>query len=163
MSLTTTTKTQHSDSENDDASDKNASQPLLLQSSSSSASYLKNGSNATATIKLPTWVNEHKPNAFNGKDNRILAKLGHLTAIKLKRTDNRRSHRDRCSRINIGLLTISFLTVIYFCVSMNLSVDKPSPQIIVDIPPVDASLLGVKGTFFFIIRMHFVYSNDFNI
>lgn len=132
-----------SDNDNDDTSDQNASQPLLLQSSSS----MQNAKNCSkSTIKLPTLVNQNKciPNNAN-EYSRVLIKIGHLANIKLKRTDNRRANREKCRRINIGLFTISFLTVIYFCVSMNLNVDKPTPQIIVDIPPVDANLLGLKG------------------
>lgn len=136
--------TQHSDSENDDASDQNASQPLLLQSSSS----MPNSKNcSTTTIKLPAAANHTENDSNIAIENRILIKLGHLANIKLKRHDYRRSHRDKCTRINIGLFAISFLTVIYFCVSMNLSVEKPSPQLIVDIPPVDANLTGDKGKF----------------
>lgn len=142
MSLSTT---QHSDSDSDDSVDKNASHPLLVQSSSSSP---KSKSFATSTITIPALVKQNKSDATcNAKENRFLVKLGHFANIKLKRTEYRRS-REKCSRINIGLLTVSFLTVIYFCVSMNLSVDKPSPQIIVDIPPVDVNLLGFKGNIF---------------
>lgn len=132
----------HSDSENDDANDDSASQPLLLQSSLSMP--LPSSSSSTkkpncSTIKLPN-------SAKNDQQNRVLTKISHLANIKIHRIDYRRSHRDKWSRINIGIATISFLSVVYFCVSMNLNVDKPSPQqIIVDVPPVDTNLNGPKG------------------
>lgn len=123
----------HSDSENDDANEENATQPLLLQSASSST--------PTTTIKLPTLAQSNKYDT----DNRVLSKFGQLANIKFNRIDYRRSHRDKWSRINIGIFTISFFSVVYFCVSMNLNVDKPMPQMIVDVPPVDEHLLGRKG------------------
>lgn len=126
----------HSDSENDDANEENASQPLL-QSKSTNNSI---NCSTTTTIKLPNLVSkQQQTNSDN--ENHVLSKI----ATKLNRIEYRRSHRDKWSRVNIGIFTISFLSVVYFCVSMNLNVDKPSPQIIVDVPPVDTNLLGAKG------------------
>lgn len=139
-----TTLPTYIDSENDDANEESASQPLLLQSTSPT---LPEANCSTTTIKLPTSVHPHKSNvAKNISENRIINKLGHLVNIRFNRNEyNRRSHRDRWSRINIGLFTISFFSVVYLCVSLNLNVDKPSPQVIVDVPPIDVNLLGPKG------------------
>lgn len=143
MSLTSIA---HSDSENDDANDESASRPLLLQSTSpinSKKCSTTTTTTTTTTIKLPNSANNQQIKCDN--ENRLLSKF----ATKLNRIEYRRSHRDKWSRINIGIFTISFLSVVYFCVSMNLNVDKPSPQIIVDVPPVD-NLLGPKGNIAFI-------------
>lgn len=152
------------DSDNDDDLNNDQNQPLLQSSS--------------ATIKLPTSIvvlnksnfaktptqnqnntnnntnnnsNSNGSNSNNFIENRFCTKLSHLLNVRFNRTEhNRRSHRDRWSRINIGLFTISFVSVIYLCVSLNLNVDsKPSPQMIVDVPPVDPDLVGTKGKILF--------------
>lgn len=137
----------HSDSENDDANDESATKPLLLQSTSPKKCSTTAAS--ATTIKLPSSANGQQTKIDH--DNRVLFKF----TTKLNRCEYRRSHRDKWSRINIGILTISFLSVVYFCVSMNLNVDKPSPQIIVDVPPVDTNLLGPKGKFTMHCSIHF--------
>lgn len=150
----------YSDNESDNDDDVNndsATQPLLLQSSTPTVTV---ANSSTATIKLPTSTvvpinksnsaksSNHNPNN-NCNENRVCAKFTHFMNVRFNRYEhNRRSHRDKWSRINIGLFTISFVSVIYLCVSLNLNVDsKPTPQIIVDVPPVDSDLLGTKGKF----------------
>lgn len=136
------TSTIEYDSENDDANDESATQPLLLQSASSPTSQEANRSTAT-TVNLPTSAN--KSNAAKiMPENRVLYKLGHIVNNRFNRNEYRRSHRDKWSRINIGLLTISFLSVVYLCVSLNLNVYKPSPQLIVD-------LIGHRGNIVFLL------------
>ncbi|XP_031636443.1 uncharacterized protein LOC116349218 isoform X2 [Contarinia nasturtii] len=131
----------HSDSENDDANDDDSASQLLLQPSLPTSSTKTPNSLNCSTIKLPKSANQTK----SDYQNRVLTKISHLANIKLHRIEYRRSHRDKWSRINIGIFTISFLSVVYFCVSMNLNVEKPSPQqIIVDVPPVDVNLNGPK-------------------
>lgn len=142
------TSTIEYDSENDYANDESATQPLLMQSASSQTSQETNRS--TTTIKLPTLANQHKSNAAKiVPENRVLYKLGHILNNRFNRNEYRRTHRDKWSRINIGLLTISFLSVVYLCVSLNLNVDKPSPQLIVDVPPIDVDLVGQTGNISF--------------
>lgn len=149
-------------SDNDDDDDVNidsATQPLLLQSttSTSTSTAAGNGSSA-AKSKLPASIvvpisksnaAKQTPHQANGcNENRMCARFSHFINIRFSRGDhnNRRSHRDKWSRINIGLFAISFISVIYLCVSMNLNVDsKPTPQMVVDVPPVDPDLLGTKG------------------
>lgn len=125
------------DSDSEDGMGESASQPLLLEPSSSTS----NEANCpTSTIKLPTLTNQNRTNSSsNNKINNFLANF------KFNRNEHRRSHREKWSRINIGLITISFVSVVYLCFSVNLNFDKPSPQIIVDVPPIDTSLLGPKG------------------
>lgn len=152
----------YSDNESDnddDANNDSATQPLLLQSAPTSTA--ANGS-PTTKIKLPTStvvpINKsssaklnpnHNPASSNySNESRVCARFTHFMNVRFNRIEhnNRRSHRDKWSRINIGLFAISFISVIYLCVSLNLNVDsKPSPQIIVDVPPVDPELLGTKG------------------
>lgn len=125
----------HSDSENDDANEHDsANQPLLLPSTTSP--------NKSKNCSTKSIVNLPANNQQSAKSDNVFSKL----VTKFNRIEYRRSHRDKWNRINIGILTISFLSVVYFCVSMNLNVDKPAPQIIVDVPPVDTNLLGPKGT-----------------
>lgn len=161
-----TTNVPYSDNDSDiddDLNNDSATQPLLLQSSKPTAAAAAAAS--TATIKLPTSIvvpinksnsakstNQNNNNGCSSSssciENRVCAKFSHFLTGRFNRTEhNRRSHnRDRWNRINIGLFTISFVSVIYLCVSLNLNVDsKPSPQIIVDVPPVDPDLLGTKG------------------
>lgn len=154
------------DSDSDDANDDSVTQPLLLPSSVSSTPTSTTANGSTTTIKLPTSTvvpinksNSSKHphhNRNNSNENRVCAKLTHFMTARFNRIDNnRRSPRDKWSRINIGLFTISFVSVIYLCVSLNLSVDadsKPSPQIIVDVPPIDPESLGTKGKFQFNLR-----------
>lgn len=153
----------YSDNESDnedDANNDSATQPLLLQSSTTTTQ-TSTGANggSTATNKLPTStivpINKSNSakiiNANHNQphENRVCAKFTHFMSVRFNRIEhnNRRSHhRDKWSRINIGLFAISFISVIYLCVSLNLNVDsKPTPQIIVDVPPVDPDLLGTKG------------------
>lgn len=165
-----TTNIPYSDNDSDNDEDVNndsATQPLLLQSSAPSTSPVHAGNASTSSINLPTSIvvplnksnsakNSSQNSTNNGNnnifiENRVWAKLSHFLDVRFSnRTDhNRRSHRDRWNRINIGLFTISFVSVIYLCVSLNLNVDsKPSPQIIVDVPPVDPDLIGTKGKLF---------------
>lgn len=136
MSLT---NVPHSDSEVDDANDDSANQPLLQ----SSFSTPKSTKTTTITVKLPNSTNQTK----SDNKHRILSKISHLATNKRNRNDYRRGlNRDRWNRINFGILIISFLSVVYFCVTINLNVDKPSPQqIVVDVPSLDTNLLGQKG------------------
>lgn len=155
---TTTEQYNDSENENDDGNDDSATQPLLLQSSmptiqaanANSTTATATGA-ATATIKLPTLMKSNSAKHFhnnNNNENRVCIKFGQFVNYKFHRIDGRRPHhRDKWNRINIGLFTISFLSVVYLCVSLNLNIDKPSPQLIVDVPPIDANSLGSKGKY----------------
>lgn len=157
---TTNIPTYSDNDDDDDANNDSATQPLLLQSTTTSTSTAAgNGSTAAAAkIKLPTSIvvpisksSSAKPNQTNNcNENRVCARFSHFMNVRFNRSEhnNRRSHRDRWSRINIGLFAVSFISVIYLCVSLNLNVDsKPTPQMIVDVPPVDPDLLGTRGKF----------------
>lgn len=138
---TTTIPCNDNDSEHDEANEECATQPLLLQSSASAS---QDGNLSTIAIKLPTSA--YKTNTINvNPENRILFKFGHIVNRRFSRTEYRRSYRDKWTRINVGLLTISLLSVILICISMNLTIDKPSPQLIVDVPPIDIDLVGQEG------------------
>lgn len=155
---TTNIPTYSDNDDDDDANNDSATQPLLLQSTTSTSSTKAGNGSTAAKIKLPTSIivpisksTSAKPNQTNNcNENRVCARLTHFMNVRFNRSEhnNRRSHRDRWSRINIGLFAISFISVIYLCVSLNLNVDsKPTPQMIVDVPPVDPDLIGTRGTF----------------
>lgn len=65
--------------------------------------------------------------------------------ILSNRRDQRKSSTERWGRIRLGILSICFLFVIYICFSIGLWVN-PLPQIVVNVPPMDESLPGPKGT-----------------
>lgn len=127
-----TTQSTHTESENEESIDINPNQPLLPSSPSSSSTR----KNSNTAILIPS--SNRKRTEHNS------------TAIKLNRLDNRRANREKWGRIHIGILIISFFSIVYLCFSVNINIDKRQPQIIVDVPPVDDTLDGPRGKFFFL-------------
>lgn len=80
----------------------------------------------------------------NGVTNRLLA-----SAIYQQNAyrNNRRYHHgsERWGRIRLGIASIGFVCVIYFCFVFGTWVDQRQSQMIVQIPPLDDSLPGPKG------------------
>lgn len=130
----------HTESENDEPTDDNANQPLLPTTSAAKIS------NKTLTTSI---------NITSPDQKRSETKSTNSTASKLNRLDHRRAHREKWGRIHIGILIVSFFSVIYLCFSLNLNVDKRSPQIIVDVPPIDDTLDGPRGNFMSIKSIQF--------
>lgn len=153
----------HSDTENDDEQHEDANRPLLSSSSATEPALSKAAKvSLTAAIHIPPFSANRKQsksytiNNNNGiSDNRIIIKLNPVS--KLNRLDYRRSYRDKWGRIRLGILTIAFFIIIYLCFSINLTVDKRTPQMVVDIPPMDENLPGPRGKLAF---RYVVYSKS---
>lgn len=82
----------------------------------------------------------------NGATNRLLsAAIYQQNAYR----NNRRYHHgsERWGRIRLGIASIVFICVIYFCFVFGTWVDQRQSQMVVNIPPLDDSLPGPKGNF----------------
>lgn len=118
MSLTSVTP--FAVSENDEANDDDINQPLL------------------SSNRIPNTIINIKSHIIDNKQNH--------TKKKLIQLDNRRIiHRDKWRRFHFGILFVFLSCVLYLCFSVNLNIDKRSPQIIVNIPPIDETLSGPRG------------------
>lgn len=65
----------------------------------------------------------------------------------LNRRDQRKLHAEKWGRIRLGVLSIFFFCIIYFCFTLGSWEEQQAPQFIVNIPPLDESLPGPKGIF----------------
>lgn len=68
------------------------------------------------------------------------------TTAVINRRDQRKMHTEKWGRIRLGVLSVSFFCVIYFCFTIGSWDDQQGSQFIVNIPPMDDSLPGPKGT-----------------
>lgn len=114
------------ESENDDANDESATQPLLLLSTKQ---HMHASNFSTINVKpAKNYYNHHN-------DSKHCTKHGHFVHCKLFRCKSSRSHCNKFNGINIGLFLCFFLIVVYLCVSSDLIVDKMYSSLMVNIQP----------------------------
>lgn len=131
----------HSDTENEDQDNENSSQPLLGLSSTEVANHLDNGNSQL----IASTQFSNKKNGVDEKKRRVFIEFKYMKPAQFHRSVLRWHHEKWTRRINIGVLIILSISVVYFCFLVNSTVDKPSSQIVVEVPPTYENILGPKG------------------
>lgn len=133
----------HSEDDSENSDDDSANE-RLLPSNSSPAHDIHSD-----VTPFQTWckTNWHKSNRKRSDKNCLVEiKLSPLTQTNAKKPGKRQINSEKLKRwLNIGAVLFALLFIIYLCFSMNLSFEKQAAQIVVEIPPVDASITGPKG------------------
>lgn len=127
----------YSEDDNENSNDDGASELLLPPASSPSHKV----HNIAAPLSTRRKTDSHNIN--NNNKYHVQVKLSPLAQIKTKMLGYNSEKLRRW--LNIGAILFALLFIIYLCFSMNLNFDKQTAQIVVDIPPVDASIAGPKG------------------
>lgn len=139
------------DTDNDDVYSDSPVEPLLATSSTTSAAAAAAGIHDDCTTAAGINIDDYVVTGdargrmnftSGGRSRNQNQRLGIIS----NRRDNRKSHTERWGRIRLGIFSMCFVFFIYICFNVGLWVDQ-RPPIIVNIPPMDESLPGPRGTF----------------